>query len=84
MFRAVHRDLCASWSDLLRAVGKEERQYIIDWASETPWYASKSSKVVRAVQLFNSQPPSWQEFLDSGGWQGYDVVLLFQTLILQI
>jgi hypothetical protein len=35
---------------------------------------SQSAHVVRAVQLFSSQPPSWNEFLASGGWQGYDVV----------
>jgi hypothetical protein len=80
LFRAVHGDLCASWTDLLRDFGQEERKHIIDWASEAPWYASKSSQVVRAVQLFNSQPPSWQEFQDSGGWQGYDVVRLYTNI----
>jgi hypothetical protein len=79
MFRAVHQDLCAPWSDLLRDFGKEDR-HVIDWAGEAPWYASQSAQVVRAIELFNSQPPSYQEFLDSGGWQGYDVVGLYTNI----
>jgi hypothetical protein len=80
MFRAVHQDLCASWSDLLRNFGKDGRHYVIDWAGEAPWYASQSAQVVRAIELFNSQPTSYHEFLDSGGWQGYDVVRLYTNI----
>jgi hypothetical protein len=59
---------------------REGHQYIIDWANEAPWYASQLALVLRAVQLFNSQPPSWQEFMDSGQWQGYDVVRLYTDI----
>jgi hypothetical protein len=57
-----------------------DAKFHVDWASEPPWYASQSAQVVRAVQLFNSQPPSMQAFVASGGWQGYDVVRLYTNI----
>jgi hypothetical protein len=56
------------------------RGFDVDWANEPPWYVSQSAQVVRAVQLFNSQPPSYSEFQASGGWKGYDVVRLYTNI----
>jgi hypothetical protein len=73
LFRAVHTDLQSCWSQLLASAH-------VPWHTDPAWYANKSTDVVDTVRRFNATNMHARQFVDGGGWHGYDVERLYTNI----
>jgi len=73
LFKGVHCDLVDAWTAKLAEAG-------VPWSGEPPWHATRSAQVVDIVRAFNSLNMSLEEFVEGGGWHGYDVVRLYTNI----
>jgi hypothetical protein len=73
LFRAIHNDLVREWHKLLGSTK-------VTWAEDSPWYVTRSAQIVEMLHDFNSVRVSREQFVRTGGWQGFDFARLYTNI----